>query len=623
MKKRSVEDFILGECLGSGSYSRVYRAISKSNRQTYAIKILNKQHIHQERKRKYVTIEKDTLNLLGKHDGIVMLYYTFQDSKRLYFVIDYASNGELLTLIHKYGNLSEKLVRYYSIQLIDTLSFIHSKGVIHRDLKPENILLNSEWKIMITDFGAAKMVGEELEEHEQEQSGDDASRTGSFVGTAEYVTPELLEKNQCGIETDYWALGCIIYQMIIGRPPFKESTEYDTFLKIINLDYKFPLDCPIPMILKDLIINLLKSEPEERLTLEGIQSHKWFKGVQWGDWRSIWGQRVPKFERYDPSPLLILTDSPTNVNMPSLNLKKEINDNDRNKKLMNKVINRGTNSPKKIEPINTSMAQLKINTGTQNKVNSPKTPPITWKSRASPRTSPVVPNSPNFQMPPPRKVSSDAISAAGVIGQMMMNNGKIPPNKNQAMVNPLLLDKEIPKIIKEKLLLNERILKLDNIMKSEIGFKPNQFVKRGEPLTDEILQMIIKNNEFVLNRNLKVCILVITSFARLFIYELVEDSNGPGGPFLTNFMEIKLTNNMISLYDYEFDEDSKDGYLILELNNLNKLIFLSNWDNRNMINKGGLNSNVRVGFKVGDNETWIASLLKAKRMLKKGKYATQ
>lgn len=640
VRKRSVSDFVIGDCIGEGSYSRVFRAISKTNKKTYAIKILNKQHIHQEQKRKYVTIEKDTLNLLGKHDGIVTLYYTFQDSKRLYFVIDYASNGELLGLIHKYGNLCENIVKYYSIQLIDTLSFIHSKGVIHRDLKPENILLNSEWKIMITDFGAAKVQdlpieqsnelqepnelyeyieGEETETEKEEENevcnnnnnNNSSNRKGSFVGTAEYVTPELLERNECGFESDYWALGCIIYQMIIGRPPFKESSEYETFLKIINLDYKFPIDCPIPKLLEDLIENLLKLDPNERLKLNQIKNHKWFKGIKWGDWRTIWGQRVPKFEKYDPNQLLVLSE----IKSSSLNLKREIDNNKTNKKLMDKVITRS----KLPSPINTNIAQC-------NNINNNGVP---WV-RKSPITSIPEPKSTTPTMgqiffPPQRKVSSDAISAAGAVSNLMNKNKK---NQSPIMVNPILLDKEVPKVIKDKLLLNEKILKLDNILKSELSFKPNQFVKRGEPLTDEILQNVIKRNEFILDRNLKVCILVITSSARLFIYEL--DSGGDGirnhnsltmmhaRDFYSNMIEIKLTNNLISLYDYEFDEDSKDGYLILELNNVNKLIFLSNWD-RNMIVKGGLNLNVRVGFKIGENDSWINTLLKAKNMLKNNK----
>lgn len=587
MKKRSVDDFVIGGCIGEGSYSRVFRAVSKTTRETYAIKILNKQHIHQEQKRKYVTIEKDTLNLLGQHDGIVTLYYTFQDSKRLYFVIDYASNGELLGLIHKYGSLSERVVKYYTVQLVDALGFIHEKGVIHRDLKPENILLNSEWKVMITDFGAARVLSESGDgegSQERGESSETNGRKGSFVGTAEYVTPELLERNECGFESDYWALGCIIYQMILGRPPFKESSDYETFLKIVNLDYEFPAKVPIPKVMEDLIVNLLRLEPAERFKLEEIQAHRWFRGVKWGDWRTIWGQRVPKFESYDASPLMVLSEVKT-----GLNLRREIDNGRSNKKLMDKVVTR---------PIGRLPS-------------APVPPPI-----ANTAVNAVGNTVGGMIIPPLRKVSSDAISAAGAVAR---------GGKSIEVVNPVLLEKAVPKVIRDKLLLHERILKLDNIVKSEMAFRGDA---NGQPLTDEVLQGVIKRNEFALERSRRVCILVVTSSARLFIYELESGAaqrapvahNGStlvqAREFYSSFMEIKLTNSLVSLYDYEFDEDSGDGYLVLELNNVNKLVFLRQWQ-RSVIAPGGLAVNVRVGFRVGERESWVNTLLRAKEMVKR------
>lgn len=655
VKKRSVNDFVMGDCIGEGSYSRVFRAVSKTNKKMYAIKVLNKQHIHQEQKRKYVTIEKDTLNLLGQHDGIVTLYYTFQDSRRLYFVIDYASNGELLGLILKYGSLSERVVRYYAMQLVDTLAFIHSKGVIHRDLKPENILLNGEWKVMVTDFGAAKVVDEQ-DPNTADGAADEDSRKGSFVGTAEYVTPELLERNECGTPSDFWALGCILYQMVLGRPPFKEASEYDTFLKIINLDYTFPKDCPLPKAMENIISGLLRAEPDQRFGIEEVQKHAWFRGVKWGDWRAVWGQRAPKFEPYDPSPLMVLSEV---GGRQGLNLRREIDNGRTNRRLMDKMAKNGTMNSESGSSTRTVHDRIDGSVSNTSSVvtgvNGPSKAsgasvvigrrgngavPVANPLAPWPRKSPISPSSPSTTtyltakpgtpptssnqvfVPPQRKVSSDAISAAGAVGSLMGH--RTPPQT--PLVNPVLLDREVPRVIREKLLMGERILKLDNILKSELGFKPNQFVVRGEPLTDEVLQGVIKRNEYSLERSLRVCILVITSFARLLIYEL---DSGTGGVlnhnsltmmhvrnFYSHVTEVKLTNPLVSLYDYEFDEDTKDGYLILELNNVNKLIFLRNWDRSTLV-KGGLNLNVRVGFTQGENESWVGALLKAKNMLKK------
>ena len=163
--KKGVKDFNFGRTLGEGSYSTVVMATDRQTLRDYAIKILDKRHIIKEKKVKYVNIEKNTLNRLGDHPGIIRLYYTFQDEKSLYFVLDYAPNGELLTLIKNLGSLDENCSRYYGAQLLDSIEFMHSKGVIHRDLKPENILLDDKMRIRITDFGTAKLMnGDTMED---------------------------------------------------------------------------------------------------------------------------------------------------------------------------------------------------------------------------------------------------------------------------------------------------------------------------------------------------------------------------------------------------------------------------------------------------------------------------
>lgn len=305
-RRRSVKDFQFGSKIGEGSYSTVYKALDAYSGKVFAIKILSKAHIVKEKKIKYVNIEKQTLNRLGHHPGIVTLYYTFQDDASLFFVIDFAEYGELLTLIRKLGSLNEVTTRYYMVQLVDAIKFMHSKGVIHRDLKPENILLNHDMKLMITDFGAAKIVDEEGNIQEVKNklpiSGDaveEKERSASFVGTAEYVSPELLQSNECGYESDIWAIGCILYQFIVGLPPFKGNTEYLTFEKIIALDYKFP-SYYIPDTIKHLIKKILVLDPKQRFRIKDIQSHQFFKTVPWSDFTYIWKRNPPKIEAYDP-----------------------------------------------------------------------------------------------------------------------------------------------------------------------------------------------------------------------------------------------------------------------------------------------------------------------------------
>lgn len=135
--KKGVRDFSFGRTLGEGSYSTVVAATDRQTLKEYAIKVLDKRHIIKEKKVKYVNIEKNTLNRLGNHPGIVRLYYTFQDERSLYFVLDLAANGELLSFVKKLGSFDEECTRFFAAQILDAVEYMHSRGVIHRDLKPE------------------------------------------------------------------------------------------------------------------------------------------------------------------------------------------------------------------------------------------------------------------------------------------------------------------------------------------------------------------------------------------------------------------------------------------------------------------------------------------------------
>lgn len=312
MRKKSVKDYQFGTRIGEGSYSTVFSALDVHTNKTYAIKVLSKRHIVKEDKIKYVNIEKTTLHRLGQqHPGIVQLYYTFQDESSLFFVLDFAEYGELLSIIRKFGSLSESVLKFYMSQILDATSFIHLKGVIHRDLKPENILVGHDFNLKITDFGAAKLLGGTSDEtgekidyrginQEPSNGHHDHDRRGSFVGTAEYVSPELLKHNLCGFESDVWALGCILYQFFHGNPPFKGSTEYLTFEKIINVEYNYRPNA-IPQDVIQIIDQLLVSEPLKRLTIPQIMNTKWFQDVNWSDKGYIWGRKVPRIEPYNYS----------------------------------------------------------------------------------------------------------------------------------------------------------------------------------------------------------------------------------------------------------------------------------------------------------------------------------
>lgn len=293
--RKSVKDFKFGKTLGVGSYSTVLLATDKNTSNQFAVKVLDKRHIIREKKVKYVNIEKNTLNRLGVHNGIVRLFFTFQDESSLYFVLDYAPNGELLSLIKEFGTLNEDSTRYYGAQILDAIKYMHDNGVIHRDSKPENILVDKDMKIQITDFGTAKL----LEKGDNGRYPSDA-RSKSFVGTAEYVSPELLNEKAVGKPCDIWAFGCIIYQMIAGKPPFKATNEYLTFQKIVKLQYAFTAG--FPMVVRDLIKKILVLNPKDRATIKTIQNHFFFSDIDFNNpQESIWDAPPPEAGPYKVS----------------------------------------------------------------------------------------------------------------------------------------------------------------------------------------------------------------------------------------------------------------------------------------------------------------------------------
>ncbi|CAG9561143.1 unnamed protein product [Danaus chrysippus] len=309
--KRTAKDYIFGKLIGDGCYSTVFLAKDIHTGKEYAIKVCEKSHIVRHQKVQYIKREKDALNMLfSVPHGFVKLYCTFQDEERLYFVLSYAKNGELLHYINKVGSFELNVAKFYAAELLMALEKMHAIGIIHRDLKPENILLDENMHLQIADFGTVKILDPQkirsstpnVPEDEQNSTSTDRSRKISFVGTAQYVSPDLLQNRVDTRSSDLWALGCIIYQMISGLPPFRASTEFLTFQKILKMDYEFPEGFPADA--KDLVEKLLVLDHNKRLgasdegfTYESIRKHPFFEGI---DWENIWDETPPKISPYLP-----------------------------------------------------------------------------------------------------------------------------------------------------------------------------------------------------------------------------------------------------------------------------------------------------------------------------------
>ncbi|KAL2324936.1 hypothetical protein Fmac_023994 [Flemingia macrophylla] len=282
----TIQDFELGKIYGVGSYSKVVRAKKKDTGTVYALKIMDKKFITKENKTAYVKLERIVLDQLD-HPGIVRLYFTFQDSFSLYMALESCEGGELFDQITRKGRLSEDEARFYAAEVVDALEYIHSLGVIHRDIKPENLLLTAEGHIKIADFGSVKPMQDSQITVLPNASSDDKACT--FVGTAAYVPPEVLNSSPATFGNDLWALGCTLYQMLSGTSPFKDASEWLIFQRIIARELRFP--DYFSEEARDLIDRLLDLDPSRRPGAgpDGyaiLKRHPFFKGVDWDNLRA-------------------------------------------------------------------------------------------------------------------------------------------------------------------------------------------------------------------------------------------------------------------------------------------------------------------------------------------------
>ncbi|BDA45583.1 probable 3-phosphoinositide-dependent protein kinase 1 at N-terminal half [Coccomyxa sp. Obi] len=289
----SLSDFHLEKRLGEGSFAQVVQVQQKETCRRYALKVVDKYLVLKHKQTDYISNERRLLDQFD-YEGIVRLHFTFQDATSLYFGLELCSNGELYDQIQRKGRLSLEDARFYAAEIVLILEYLRQQQVIHRDLKPENLLINAKGHLQLVDFGSAKDLASK-----QPATGSSSgllhksARTASMVGTAEYLAPEVLRDEPAGYAADLWALGCLLYHMLVGKPPFKGASEYLTFQLISGGEYAIPSD--MPEAAQDLIRQLLMSDPSKRLgsgdqALKELKEHRFFDGI---DWEHIRTQEAP------------------------------------------------------------------------------------------------------------------------------------------------------------------------------------------------------------------------------------------------------------------------------------------------------------------------------------------
>jgi RAC serine/threonine-protein kinase len=208
-KQLTPDDFYFYKVLGKGNYGKVMLATKKTEPDVYyAVKIIKKSCLIDEESLEHVLSENRVLQTLD-HPFLVKLYSSFQTKDRLYFVMEYVRGGELFFHLGREKRFTEERAMFYAAEILLALHYLHSKGIVYRDLKLENLLLDEKGHIKITDFGLCK-----------EGISTERDKTSTFCGTPEYLAPEILEEENYGKSVDWWALGVVLYEMLIGRVRF-------------------------------------------------------------------------------------------------------------------------------------------------------------------------------------------------------------------------------------------------------------------------------------------------------------------------------------------------------------------------------------------------------------------
>ncbi|KAF2834575.1 serine/threonine-protein kinase YPK2/YKR2 [Patellaria atrata CBS 101060] len=279
------EDFDLIKTLGTGTFARVWLSRLRDAKgpdgdKVFALKILRKVDVIRLKQVEHVRNERNVLAAVAGHPFITTLVASFQDHDSLYMLLDYCPGGEVFSYLRRARRFNEATSQFYAAEIVLILEFLHEQqGVAYRDLKPENILIDAEGHLKLVDFGFAKKV--------------DDRETYTLCGTPEYLAPEVIRNTGHGCAVDWWAFGILVYEFLVGQPPFWDQNPMKIYEQIVAGHLRFP--SAMSPAARSLISALCTVDVSKRLgNIKGgasaVKSHPWFKDI---DWDELYYRRVP------------------------------------------------------------------------------------------------------------------------------------------------------------------------------------------------------------------------------------------------------------------------------------------------------------------------------------------
>ncbi len=302
----SEEDFEVAKLISNGAYGAVYLVKHKMTRQRFAMKKINKNNLILRNQVEQVFAERDILSFV-ENPFVVSMCCSFETKKHLCLVMEYVEGGDCANLLKNIGPLPFDMARFYFAETVLAVEYLHSYGIVHRDLKPDNLLITALGHIKLTDFGLSKMGLMSLATNLYEGYIDAETRQFSdkqVYGTPEYIAPEVILRQGYGKPVDWWSMGIILYEFLIGCVPFFGDTPEELFAHTVNDDIEWPdtEDLSIAPDARDLITMLLQQNPRDRLGISGaheVKEHVYFDAV---DWNSLLRQKaefVPQLSNDD------------------------------------------------------------------------------------------------------------------------------------------------------------------------------------------------------------------------------------------------------------------------------------------------------------------------------------